>query len=236
MSVRRPALRPPRPLELLAIGVDIAPRCQLGSDGPQGIAALPPTQALGDPHHLRVVSAWLLRPSHLPVASLLRSRTALSLARAGPPRTRRTIRRSAASSCARSVMSVRLSPFAVSTRTSRLISARMPSSCVTSSRANRDASSTMTVPTPLSSIRSSKAAKPGRVSMGSAPLTAASLNSPTRANPAAWHSPRWPPAVACRCPCPRRRWRPRRCGCRRLLQSFSHYQPKHCTLYLSGIS
>ena len=44
------------------------------------------------------------------------------------------------------------------TRTPRLISARMPSSCVTSSRAKRDASSTMTVRTPLPSIRSSKRA------------------------------------------------------------------------------
>ena len=41
-------------------------------------------------------------------------------------------------------------------------------------RAKRLASSTITTRTPLPSIRSSMAAKPGRVSIGSAPLTAAS--------------------------------------------------------------
>jgi hypothetical protein len=49
-----------------------------------------------------------------------------------------------------------------------------PTSCTMRSRANRLAVSTMIVRTPLPSIRSSMAAKPGRVSMGSAPLTAAS--------------------------------------------------------------
>jgi hypothetical protein len=40
---------------------------------------------------------------------------------------------------------------------------------LTNSRAKREASSTMTVRTPLSSMRLSSSAKPGRVSIGSAP-------------------------------------------------------------------
>ena len=50
----------------------------------------------------------------------------------------------------------------------------MPNSWAISSRAKRLASSTMTVRTPLPSIRSRRAAKPARVSIGSAPDTAAS--------------------------------------------------------------
>jgi integrase len=65
-----------------------------------------------------------------------------------------------------SLVSVSLSPFGVMTRTPRLMRAIRPSSCVTRSRAKREASSTMTVRTPLPSMRSSKAEKPGRVSMG----------------------------------------------------------------------
>src|SRR4051794_1568392 len=69
---------------------------------------------------------------------------------------------------------VRSSPEAVSTRTPRPIKAKMPSSWVTRSRANRLASSTRTVRTPLLSIRSRRAANPGRASIGSAPDTAGS--------------------------------------------------------------
>ena len=70
-----------------------------------------------------------------------------------------------------SLLSVRSSPLAVKTRTPRRIRAMMPSSCVTSSRANREASSQITTRTPLPSIRSSSVANPGRVSIGSAPET-----------------------------------------------------------------
>jgi hypothetical protein len=65
-----------------------------------------------------------------------------------------------------SVASVKSSPDAVITRIPRLISMRTPSSCATKSRAKRDASSTMTVRTPLFSIRSRSAEKPGRVFRG----------------------------------------------------------------------
>jgi hypothetical protein len=51
---------------------------------------------------------------------------------------------------------------------------RLKFSCTMRSRAKRLAVSTMIVRTPLPSIRLSMAAKPGLVSMGSAPLTAAS--------------------------------------------------------------
>jgi hypothetical protein len=60
----------------------------------------------------------------------------------------------------------------------------MPSSCVTSSRANREASSTTTVRTPLPSILSSNSAKPRLLSIGSAPLTPGSVNSATSPRPA----------------------------------------------------
>src|SRR6478672_4246513 len=85
------------------------------------------------------ISAWLLRPSHLPVVRRLRSRAALSLATslafsysANDPAIWRIILREG------SLLSVRSSPPAVRTRTPRLISASVPSSCVTSSRANRE--------------------------------------------------------------------------------------------------
>jgi hypothetical protein len=70
----------------------------------------------------------------------------------------------------------------------------MPSSCVASSRAKRDASSTRTVRTPFDSIRSNNEKQPGRVSMGSAPDTPGSENSPMTANPARLANP-W---MACR--------------------------------------
>jgi hypothetical protein len=55
----------------------------------------------------------------------------------------------------------------------------MPSSWVIRSRLKRDMSSTMTVRVPLASTASSRAANPGRLSIGSVPDTAASLNSAT---------------------------------------------------------
>jgi len=61
-----------------------------------------------------------------------------------------------------SLVSVRSSPLAVSTLTFRLIGKSTPSSWATRSRANRLASSTTTVWTPLPSMRSSRAEKPGR--------------------------------------------------------------------------
>ena len=73
-----------------------------------------------------------------------------------------------------SSLAVRSSPAAVSSRTPRLIRRVISNSWAISSRAKRLASSTMTVRTPLPSIRSSRAAKPARVSIGSAPETAAS--------------------------------------------------------------
>ena len=73
-----------------------------------------------------------------------------------------------------SSLAVRSSPEAVNSRTPRLIRRVMPNSWAISSRANRLASSTMTVCTPLLSMRSRSDAKPARVSMGSAPETAAS--------------------------------------------------------------
>jgi len=71
-------------------------------------------------------------------------------------------------------MAVRSSPEAVSSRTPRLMRRVMPRSWAISARANRLASSTMTVRTPLPSMRSRSGAKPARVSIGSAPETAAS--------------------------------------------------------------
>ena len=72
------------------------------------------------------------------------------------------------------LVSLRSSPAAVRTRTPRLIRISRPSSWVTRSRAKRVASSTITMWTPLPSMRSSSAAKPGLLSIGSAPDTAAS--------------------------------------------------------------
>jgi hypothetical protein len=55
----------------------------------------------------------------------------------------------------------------------RLISVRMPTSCVISARARREASSTRITETPLFSTRSSSAEKPGLLSMSSMPAVAA---------------------------------------------------------------
>jgi hypothetical protein len=62
-----------------------------------------------------------------------------------------------------SSLAVKSSPEAVSSRTPRLIRRVMPNSWAISSRANRFASSTRTVHTPLPSIRSRRAAKPARL-------------------------------------------------------------------------
>ena len=58
--------------------------------------------------------------------------------------------------------------------TPRSRSIAKPTSCTIRSRAKRLAVSTIMVRTPLPAIRVSAAVKPGRVSIGSAPLTAAS--------------------------------------------------------------
>jgi hypothetical protein len=81
----------------------------------------------------------------------------------------------------------------------------MPSSCVTSLRANREASSTITVRTPLPSIRSSREANPGRVSMGISTRTRDRKIRPPGRTLTAWRMLLSRPADASRCPCPPRR-------------------------------
>ena len=78
--------------------------------------------------------------------------------------------------------------------------------------------------TPLPSMRSSRAAKPGRLSIGSRPLTAASRIRPPTRTGSPWRMPRWQRAAACRCPDRRRRsWRWTSAGKRP--PSFSGFSP-----------
>ena len=94
----------------------------------------------------------------------------------------------------------------------RLMRSVMPSSWAISPRAKRLASSTMTVRTPLSSIRSRSSAKPGRSWIGSAPEQPHRKTRRRSRSRPAWRSPRWRAAVVSRCLCRGRHWRPNSFG------------------------
>ena len=103
----------------------------------------------------------------------------------------------------------------------------MPNSWANSSRANRLASSTMTVRTPLLSMRSSRAAKPARVSMGPRRRRRRHRTLRRWRTRTAWRSPGWRGAGVSRCPCPCRR-----CYCSREHDALAAAVRAHCSVHV----